>query len=207
MGWGGAPGRMPLQLCKVLRGRGPALGPGGPGWKVGMGSPPPVCLRGSRLPWPPPSAQTPGTSTSLWELSPPRPSHRCCPSCFSGESKCSGSCCPLIAFLFVIIFFRAVLGSHSLMTWCGASFSRLMCHLYSFFGKVSSQIFGPFFFLMYPLFYLFWPHLAACGILVPRPGIEPRSLECPALANSLPLATRETRFLHWCLTKYNTKGD
>ena len=34
--------------------------------------------------------------------------------------------------------------------------------------------FLPFFFLNEILFiYLFWPHRAACGILVPQPGIEP----------------------------------
>ena len=26
---------------------------------------------------------------------------------------------------------------------------------------------------LFVTFYLFWPHHAACGILVPRPGIEP----------------------------------
>ena len=27
---------------------------------------------------------------------------------------------------------------------------------------------------MYYCYYFFWPHHAACGILVPRPGVEPR---------------------------------
>ena len=36
------------------------------------------------------------------------------------------------------------------------------------------------FFIFYFYLFIYWPHRVACGILVPRPGIEPKAMRVKA---------------------------
>ena len=72
-------------------------------------------------------------------------------------------------------------------SWCWTSFHVLVGHLYLFFGEMSVQVIGPFFFKN--LFFLVC--CVACRILFPHPVIEPGALDSESTIRPDHWTTRE----------------